>query len=380
MCDACYTCSSEEPNLISCVSDHKICHDCFKDSINNYILKCYVCEKKYSLLSIDNEELLELFITRDKEQEIKNSLLEQELQLKKKEKESLVEKYLHTIEDILCPKCPNCSQVFYDNDACRVVGCSKCKCSFCAFCCEYYSLTSSHRDLAAGRTECHTHIKSCKPNTSRVDFVEFEIFKRDQTNYLRSKAKKYYTENVPDDIKEQIKDIKTIKELDIIIGVDNLNNKLNNLSKEDQRILREVKIINNEIIIPTHLEELENYIFNLVIDNDLFNSSDYKPDPEHNNIKTFRFQPAPQNHKIRPPMTFQAPKRPEMENLPPKIKDLKVGDKIKGLTLEEVSQCSRILKVQNPKTNYWVIVEGVIGKKVIRDVNDISEVEFMMWR
>ena len=38
------------------------------------------------------------------------------------------------IEKILCPTCPNCDQVWIDNEACMHVTCSKCSVSFCGFC------------------------------------------------------------------------------------------------------------------------------------------------------------------------------------------------------------------------------------------------------
>ena len=160
----CDTCSSTEDDLISCASDHKICHECFANSIKSEKLNCHICESKYLLLSIKSEDLLELFMKKDKEIEVKNTLIEHEKQLKKEEKISEVDKFIHKIEDILCPKCPNCRKVFYDNDGCRVVKCNKCNCAFCAFCCEYYSVATQQQEV--GLTTASTVVDANNTDTT----------------------------------------------------------------------------------------------------------------------------------------------------------------------------------------------------------------------
>jgi len=64
----------------------------------------------------------------------------------------------HVVERILTLGCPKCGQAFVDFQACCALECSRCKCSFCAFC----------QQAAPNKRQCHKHVSRChfNPNPS----------------------------------------------------------------------------------------------------------------------------------------------------------------------------------------------------------------------
>lgn len=211
----CYLCPGD--SVINCDKNHNCCEVCLTSYIkvlSNQNLEqiknrngkikcfgencdCYLSESEVAK-NIDNEVFLGYISS------LKGYLINEELS--KKVSENEVEKADKMFAEILNSKCPNCSQVWFNSDACMAVECCKCGVKFCGFCCEKtFSDQLSH----------HNHVKDCEYNPRKGDYfcsqevLEKIVVKRNNKtieNYL-SFLKKY----IKPDIYEKIVDLPVLK-------------------------------------------------------------------------------------------------------------------------------------------------------------------------
>lgn len=174
---------------------------------DEFLVSCPVCSKELEI----PPSLFKHYI------EFNNKFLADKIKIEIKSeqiKEDRLTILTHKIENMLCPSCPNCGNVFYDNDACRNVQCNKCKIHFCAYCCEYKSY--QHNDI-------YKHMGNCEASSTKDVYSDFEIYKRDQNEYLKKKTKEYIN-NLEDEIKNELKKNPLIKELFKFVPIKNIKN------------------------------------------------------------------------------------------------------------------------------------------------------------
>ncbi|KAH9253502.1 hypothetical protein BASA81_008549 [Batrachochytrium salamandrivorans] len=99
----------------------------------------------------------------------------------------------HITNHILNKKCPECSQVFVDFDACCALTCSRCRISFCAFC------------LRGASQNAHNHVRQCSENPQpgqvycdQVAYNKQQLARKKQLvrDYVKSIADKVIFEKV----------------------------------------------------------------------------------------------------------------------------------------------------------------------------------------
>jgi hypothetical protein len=95
-------------------------------------------------------------------------------------------------EDLLTLKCPRCSQAFVDFDGCYALSCSKCKCSFCAYC------------LKDCGSDAHGHVVRC-PESPSKDIYGNHDFETVQTAH-KKKSVVRFLEKLPKADKERVID------------------------------------------------------------------------------------------------------------------------------------------------------------------------------
>lgn len=67
------------------------------------------------------------------------------------EAEAVATLRMHCVDKILTLHCPRCDQAFVDFVGCFALTCSRCGCSFCAWC----------LDMAPDSRACHLHVAAC---------------------------------------------------------------------------------------------------------------------------------------------------------------------------------------------------------------------------
>lgn len=165
---------------------------CYDENCSNYLLESEVAK------NVSNDIFLSYISS------LKSYLINEELN--KKVSENEIDKANKTIQEIMNSKCPNCSQVWYNSDACMAVECSKCGIRFCGFCCEK-SFQDKHTH--------HNHVSNCTYNPRKGDYfcsqksLEEIVIKRNYKtieNYL-SFLKNY----IKPDIYEKITNLDILK-------------------------------------------------------------------------------------------------------------------------------------------------------------------------
>lgn len=205
--EKCIICIEETNDYITCKNNHLMCKICFEGLIKNNIensiidnIKCLECDYIFSdtILKYLPDELFLLY----QEKKINYAKINAKLEEQKNNNKDL----RIQIENMFCPKCPKCNQVFFDNNACRAVTCNICNINFCAFCCEF---NSNNNDLV------HKHVIKCPINTTKQVFVNTQIYEKDRDLYIRLKIVNFLRHLKPEEL-EIAKTFDIIKNNNII--------------------------------------------------------------------------------------------------------------------------------------------------------------------
>jgi len=122
-------------------------------------------------------DLLEQRKVEELEAEMKQQLAAEldRMSALQEEQRKVLKARVHIEEQILTCKCPSCGQAFVDFDGCFALSCSRCRCSFCAWC------------GADGGRDAHPHVRECpeKPPGADPYFGTAEQFREAQARQRR---------------------------------------------------------------------------------------------------------------------------------------------------------------------------------------------------